>query len=89
MISEQHILSYDMYALRNHCRYTSEDGTYGANILWRVEPLIWNDREISKYTGAISRQRLGKHVPAATNAHATIQVLLETGCFCVVRAEML
>jgi hypothetical protein len=25
-----------------------------------------------------SRQRLGKHVPAATNTHATIEVLLET-----------
>jgi hypothetical protein len=27
---------------------------------------------------AICRQRLGKHVPAATDTHATIQILLET-----------
>jgi uncharacterized NAD(P)/FAD-binding protein YdhS len=27
---------------------------------------------------AVHRQRLGKHVPAATNTHATIEVLLET-----------
>jgi hypothetical protein len=26
----------------------------------------------------LSRQRLGKHVPAATDTHATIEVLLET-----------
>jgi hypothetical protein len=26
----------------------------------------------------VSRQRLGKHVPAGTNKHATIVVLLET-----------
>jgi hypothetical protein len=29
-------------------------------------------------TTFISRQRLGNHVPAATNTHATIEVLLET-----------
>jgi hypothetical protein len=27
---------------------------------------------------AVSRQRLGKHVPAATDTHATIEVLLVT-----------
>jgi hypothetical protein len=26
----------------------------------------------------VSRQRIGKHVPAATNTHATIELLLET-----------
>jgi hypothetical protein len=26
----------------------------------------------------VSRQRLGKHVPAATDTHSTIEVLLET-----------
>jgi hypothetical protein len=30
---------------------------------------------------SIARQALGKHVPAATNAQATIEVLLETMCF--------
>jgi hypothetical protein len=31
--------------------------------------------------GAVSRQRLGKHIPAATDTHATVEVLLET-VFC-------
>jgi hypothetical protein len=37
--------------------------------------LLANDSE----TAFVSKQRLGKHVPAATDVHATIQVLLETG----------
>jgi hypothetical protein len=28
---------------------------------------------------AVSRQRLGNHVPAATDTHATVEVLLEMG----------
>jgi hypothetical protein len=43
-----------------------------------VEPekqmLLANDSE----TKFVSRQRLGKHVPEATDIHATIEVLLET-----------
>jgi hypothetical protein len=35
--------------------------------------LIANDSE----TTFVSRQRLGKHLPAATDTHATIEVLLE------------
>jgi hypothetical protein len=58
-------------------------------LLWHAEQLICNDRKISDYTRAVSRQRLGKHVPMAMNTHAMIEVLLETVCFCVVRAEML
>jgi hypothetical protein len=46
----------------------------------RVEPLQRNDREVRKYTRAVSRQRLGKHVPAATDRN---------GVFCVVDADML
>jgi hypothetical protein len=42
---------------------------------------------VGQYTRDVSRQRLGKHVPAATNRCETIEVLLETGCFYVVRAE--
>jgi hypothetical protein len=30
-------------------------------------PLLRNEREISIYTKAVSGQRLGKHVPAATD----------------------
>jgi hypothetical protein len=41
-------------------------------ILWRVEPLLCNDREISKYTKAVCRQRFGKHVPAVTDTNATM-----------------
>jgi hypothetical protein len=50
------------------------------------------DKHVSN-TRAIARQLLGKRVPAATDAHATIEVLLDcniaNGAFCVVRAEML
>jgi hypothetical protein len=45
-------------------------------ILWRVEPLLCTDREISIYTRAVSMQRLGKHVPAATNTHAIIIIII-------------
>jgi hypothetical protein len=45
-------------------------------ILWRVEPLLCNDRVICRYTRVVSTQWLVKHVPAATNTHATIEVLL-------------
>jgi hypothetical protein len=34
-------------------------------------------------------QRLSNHVPTAMNAHAAIELLLETGCSYVVCAEML
>jgi hypothetical protein len=44
---------------------------------------------MGKYTRAVSGQRLGKHVPATTNRRATMEVLLETECFYVVRAEEL
>jgi hypothetical protein len=39
----------------------------------------YRDREIGEYSRDVSRQRLGKHIPAATNERATIQVLLQTG----------
>jgi hypothetical protein len=48
---------------------------------------------MGKYTRAVSRQRLGKDVPAATNTQAKIKILLGynngNGVFYVVRAEML
>jgi hypothetical protein len=58
-------------------------------ILWPLELLLRNDCEISKYIRAVSRQRLGKRVPEETNKHAPIDVLLETGSFWVVGAEIL
>jgi hypothetical protein len=33
--------------------------------------------------------RLDKHIPAATNKHATTELVLETECFYAVRAQML
>jgi hypothetical protein len=55
--------------------------------------LLCIDREIGKYTKAGSRQRLGKHVPAAKNTQSTIEVFLgyiSGNCvFHVVHAEML
>jgi hypothetical protein len=45
------------------------------------EPLLCNYPLTGGYTGAVSRQRLGKHVPAETNTHATIEELLETKVF--------
>jgi hypothetical protein len=41
-------------------------------------PLLCNDREIGKYTRAVSRQRLSKHVSAAKDTRSTIELLLET-----------
>jgi hypothetical protein len=38
------------------------------------QPLLASGSE----TTLLSRQRLGKHVPAAKDTHATIEVLLET-----------
>jgi hypothetical protein len=32
-------------------------------------------------TATVSVQRLRKHVPTAANTHATVKLLLETGCF--------
>jgi hypothetical protein len=46
-------------------------------LLQLLEPLLCNNREISKYTRIVSRQRLVKHVPMATDTHETIQVLIE------------
>jgi hypothetical protein len=47
------------------------------SILWRIVTLLSGD----SITTAVSGQRLGKHVPMATNMHATIALLLETGSF--------
>jgi hypothetical protein len=44
-----------------------------------VEPERWPLLANGYGTTFVCRQRLGKHVPAATDAHATIEILLETG----------
>jgi hypothetical protein len=58
-------------------------------LLSRVQPLLCDDRKIGEYTRSVSRQQLGKHFPEAKNRRATVEVLLETRCFCWVRAEEL
>jgi hypothetical protein len=49
----------------------------GRIILWRIDPLL--SGETVNNDGFWERH--GKHVPAATNTHATTELLLETGCF--------
>jgi hypothetical protein len=34
--------------------------------------LLCNDRQIDRYSRAVSRQRIGKHVPVATDRNATM-----------------
>jgi hypothetical protein len=55
----------------------------------RVELLLCNDLEIRKCTRTISRQRLGKHVPAATDTNATMVQQQRKGAFYVALTEML
>jgi hypothetical protein len=57
--------------------------------MWRVQPLLYNDREMGGYTIAVSGQWFGIHVPTVGDRRATTEILLEAGCFCVVRTEML
>jgi hypothetical protein len=44
---------------------------------------------IDEYTTTVSEERLGKHVPAETNTHVTVDLLWKRGVFYVVRGEML
>jgi hypothetical protein len=53
-------------------RYNPED------IVACREPLLCNDREISKYTKVAFGQLIGKHVSAVTDTHAAIDALFET-----------
>jgi hypothetical protein len=64
-------------------------------LLWLVNPFLGSDRETNNKTTFAARQqvaareRLDKHLPTATDTHATIEVLLETGISTVVRTESL
>jgi hypothetical protein len=80
---------YKLYILS--CFTTCFGSLYASSgkILYRVQPLLCDDREIGEYTEDFTRQRLAKHVPPTTNRPSTIEVLLETGCFYVVRADEL
>jgi hypothetical protein len=73
-------------------------------ILWRADPLLSGGsvnnslclvtagKPVSN-TRAVAREVLGKRVPAASDTHATVEILLGynsgNGVFCVVRSEML
>jgi hypothetical protein len=58
-----------------------------------AQPLSWRTTPCRLFATANSIlwriDPLGKHVSAATNTHATAEVLLETGCFFMIHAEML
>jgi hypothetical protein len=51
-------------------------------MLWCIDLLPGKDLETNNVTDvactAVATQRIGKHVPAATNKHTTIEFLLET-----------
>jgi hypothetical protein len=58
----------------------------------RMHCLVTAGKHVNN-TRAITRQLFGKRVPAATNTHAAVEVLLgynnRTGVFYVIRAEIL
>jgi hypothetical protein len=56
------------------------------NILWHIVPLLSNDREISKYTTAVSNWRLRKQTYLHENNWSQQQT---NGVFCAVRDEVL
>jgi hypothetical protein len=47
--------------------------------LWESHSCRSGERSCMKMCSAVLRQLFGKHVPAVTDTHATIEVLLETG----------
>jgi hypothetical protein len=52
------------------------------NMLWRVEPLLCNDREMGGYTRTFSGQRFRKHVSAATDMNVTTEEMCFLYCLC-------
>jgi hypothetical protein len=62
-------------------RFTASRDIY-IYLLWSVEPLLCNDREMGLYARAVSGQRLGKHVPTATDTKATMVQQQRNGMFC-------
>jgi hypothetical protein len=57
---------------------------YGKRKYCEMTPEIQNSGARAE---PISKQRLGKHIPAATNTQATIEGLLGKDVFCWVRPE--
>jgi hypothetical protein len=64
-------------------------------LLWKlVAPVYWTDaiQHSVMYRPIVNNDsfcQLSKHIPLSTNTRATIELLLETGCFYMVHAEML
>jgi hypothetical protein len=56
-------------------------------ILWHVDPLLFNDREISSYTTAVARQWLCKQWPLIGNARNN-RKNVGSGVFCALRVEV-
>jgi hypothetical protein len=54
--------------------------------MWHVDPLLGNDREINKYTTAVTEQRLRKQACLHGNKYKQQQ---RNGIFCAVLAETL
>jgi hypothetical protein len=52
-----------------------------------MELLLCNDLEINKYTRTDSRQRLGEHLPAATDTKATMVKQQRNGILYVVHVK--
>jgi hypothetical protein len=52
------------------------------NTMQRIEPLLCDDSEISKYTRAVTRQQLDKHIPAAKDANTTMVQQQRDCVFC-------
>jgi hypothetical protein len=79
--------------LRNPCGWNPSVLTAIPSLRWECnwiafkEPLLCTGRETRQCTTYVYRQRLGKHVPAATDRHAEIEVLLETVFSNSVRAK--
>jgi hypothetical protein len=58
-------------------------------ILWHVDPLLGNDRDVSNYTTAVARECLSSdRVRTPTDTYATVAQQQMNGVFSVVLAEM-
>jgi hypothetical protein len=76
VITVKYIAINDLKALVNFLRILYRDletffkGVEISDILWRIQPLLCNRRINSGVMQPVSRQQIGKHVPAATVTHA-------------------
>jgi hypothetical protein len=64
-IATTNLMMFLVYDLHQIKLINIQRSNLSSIILQRVEPLLCNDCEMSGYTGAVSGQRLSKHVPVA------------------------